>query len=143
MSTEENKVLARRIFEEAGSQGNYAVIDEVIAPSFVYQASALPDTHGPAGLKEFFAGHRRGYPDIQYTIEETVAEGEHVVVRWVVSGTHLGETRGIAPTGKTVKADGITIFRFANGQIMDGKAVWDALALMQQLGVIPSMGQAE
>ena len=143
MSTEENKALARRIFEEAASQGNYAVIDEAIAPTFVYRASALPDSHGPAGLKEFFTGHRTGSPDIHYTIEEVVAEGEKVVVRWTVTGTQQGDLRGIAPTGKQFKADGITIFRFANEHIVDGRAVWDALAFLQQLGVIPPMGQAD
>ena len=131
MSTEENKALARRIFEEAASQGNYAVIDEAIAPTFVYRASALPDSHGPTGLKEFFTGHRTTTPDIHYAIEEVVAEGEKVVVCWTVTGTHEGELRGIAPTGKSLKTDGITIFRFANGYIVDGRAVWDALAFLQ------------
>ena len=143
MSTEENKALARRIFEEAGSQGNYAVIDEAIAPTFVYRASTLADTHGLAGLKEFFTGHRRASPDIHYTIEEVVAEEEKVVVRWTATGTQQGDLRGIAPTGKQFKADGITIFRFANEHIVDGRAVWDALAFLQQLGVIPPMGQAD
>jgi steroid delta-isomerase-like uncharacterized protein len=142
MSTEENKTLARRIFEEAASQGNYAVIDEAIAPTFVYRASALADSHGPAGLKEFFTAHRRAVPDIHYTIEDVVAEGENVVVCWTVTGTHQGDLRGIAPTGNLLKADGITIFRFANGHIVDGRAVWDALGFLQQLGVIPPMEQA-
>lgn len=141
MSIEENKVLARRIFEEAGSQGNYAVIEEAIAPTFVYRASALADTHGPAGLKEFFSGHRRASPDIHYTVEEVVADGEKVVVRWIVSGMQQGEVRGMAPTGKQFKADGITIFHFAHGHIVEGKAVWDALAFLQQLGVVSALGQ--
>ena len=142
MSTEENKVLSRRIFEEAASQGNFAVIDEAIAPTFVYRASALPDTQGPAGLKEFFTGHRRAFTDIHYTIEEEVAEGEKVVVHWTITGTHQGELRDIPPTGKWVKVPGITIFRFANGHIVEGKAVWDALALLQQLAVIPALPEA-
>ena len=139
MSTEENKVLSRRIFEEAASQGNFAVIDEAIASTFVYRASALPDTQGPAGLKEFFTGHRRAFPDIRYTIEEVVAEGEKVVVHWTITGTNQGDLRGNPPTGKPVKVPGITIFRFANGHIVEGKAVWDALAFLQQLGVIPAL----
>ncbi|MFL5698466.1 MAG: ester cyclase [Ktedonobacteraceae bacterium] len=142
MSTEENKALARRIFEEAGSQGNYAVIDEAIAPTFVYRATNLADTHGPADLKDFFTRHRRAAPDIHYTIEELVAEGEKVVVHWTITGTQQGDLGGIAPTGKQFKADGITIFRFANGHIVDGRAVWDTLAFLQQLGVIPQLGQA-
>ena len=141
MSTEENKVLSRRIFDEAASQGKFAVIDEAIAPTFVYRTSALPESHGPAGFKEFFTEHRRTFPDIHYTLEEVVAEGEKVVVRWTATGTHQGDLMGIPPTGKPVKAPGITIFRFANGQIVDGFAVWDALAFLQQLGVVTVPGQ--
>ena len=141
MSTEENKVLSRRIFDEAASQGKFAVIDEAIAPTFVYRTSALPESHGPAGFKEFFTEHRRTFPDIHYTLEEVVAEGEKVVVRWTATGTHQGDLMGIPPTRKPVKAPGITIFRFANGQIVDGGTVWDALALLQQLGVVPAPGQ--
>ena len=141
MSTEENKVLSRRIFDEAASQGKFAVIDEAIAPTFVYRTSALPESHGPAGFKEFFTEHRRTFPDIHYTLEEVVAEGEKVVVHWTITGTNQGDLRGNPPTGKPVKAPGITIFRFANGQIVDGGTVWDALALLQQLGVVPAPGQ--
>jgi steroid delta-isomerase-like uncharacterized protein len=115
MSTEENKVLSRRIFDEAASQGNFAVIDEAIAPTFV--------------------------PDLHYTLEEVVAEGEKVVVHWTATGTHQGDMMGIPPTGKAVKAPGITIFSFANGHIVDGRTVWDALAFLQQLGVVPVPGQ--
>ena len=141
MSTEENKVISRRIFEEAASQGNFAVIDEAIAPTFVYRTSALPESHGPAGFKEFFTEHRRTFPDIHYTLEEVVAEGEKGVVHWTITGTNQGDLRGNPPTGKPVKVPGITIFRFANGQIVDGGTVWDALALLQQLGVVPAPGQ--
>ena len=141
MSTEENKVLSRRIFDEAASQGNFTVIDEAIAPTFVYRTSALPDFHGPAGFKEFYTEHRRAFPDIHYTVEEVVAEGEKVVVRWTATGTHQGDMMGIPPTGKAVKAPGITIFSFANGHIVDGTTVWDALALLQQIGVVPAPGQ--
>lgn len=142
MSTEENKVLSRRIFEEAASQGNFAVIDEAIAPTFVYRASTLADVHGPADLKEFFTAHRRAFPDIHYIIEEVVAEGEKVVVHWTITGTHQGQLRDIPTTGKRVKVPGITIFRFANEHIVDGRAVWDALTFLQQLGVVPATGQA-
>ena len=142
MSIEENKVLSRRIFDEAGSQGNFAVIEEAIAPTFAYRTSALPESHGPAGFKEFWTEHRRAFPDIHYTLEEVVAEGEKVVVRWTGIGTHQGDLMGTAPTGKPVKLPGITIFRFANGHIVDGRTVWDALALLQQIGVVPAPGQA-
>jgi steroid delta-isomerase-like uncharacterized protein len=141
MSTQDNKVIARRIFEEVGSQGNFAVIDEAISPNFVYRTSAFPEFHGPGGFKEFFTEHRKTFPDLHYTVEDVVAEGDKVVARWTASGTHTGDMMGIAPTGKLVKAPGITIFRFAHGHIVEGRTVWDALALLQQLGVVPAPEQ--
>jgi steroid delta-isomerase-like uncharacterized protein len=141
MSTEDNKVIAHRIFEEVGSQGNFAVIDEAISPNFVYRTSAFPEFHGPGGFKEFFTEHRKTFPDLHYTVEDVVAEGDKVVARWTASGTHTGDMMGIAPTGKLVKAPGITIFRFAHGHIVEGRTVWDALALLQQLGVVPAPEQ--
>jgi steroid delta-isomerase-like uncharacterized protein len=141
MSTQDNKVIAHRIFEEVGSQGNFAVIDEAISPNFVYRTSAFPEFHGPGGFKEFFTEHRKTFPDLHYTVEDVVAEGDKVVARWTASGTHPGNMMGIAPTGKLVKAPGITIFRFAHGHIVEGRTVWDALALLQQLGVVPAPEQ--
>jgi steroid delta-isomerase-like uncharacterized protein len=141
MSTQDNKVIAHRIFEEVGSQGNFAVIDEAISPNFVYRTSAFPEFHGPGGFKEFFTEHRKTFPDLHYTVEDVVAEGDKVVARWTASGTHTGDMMGIAPTGKLVKAPGITIFRFAHGHIVEGRTVWDALALLQQLGVVPAPEQ--
>ena len=120
MSTEENKVLSRRIFDEAASQGKFAVIDEAIAPTFVYRTSALPESHGPAGFKEFFTEHRRTFPDIHYTVEDVVAEGDKVVARWTASGTHKGDMMGIPPTGKQATVTGITIFRFAKSNFAEG-----------------------
>jgi steroid delta-isomerase-like uncharacterized protein len=141
MSTQDNKVIAHRIFEEVGSQGNFAVIEEAISPNFVYRTSAFPEFHGPGGFKEFFTEHRKTFPDLHYTVEDVVAEGDKVVARWTASGTHTGDMMGIAPTGKLVKAPGITIFRFAHGHIVEGRTVWDALALLQQLGVVPAPEQ--
>jgi steroid delta-isomerase-like uncharacterized protein len=142
MSTEENKAIARRIFEEVGSQGNFAVIDEAISPNFVYRTSAFPEFHGPGGFKEFFTAHRKTFPDIRYTVEDVVAEGDKVVARWTASGTQKGDMMGIPPTGKQATVTGITIFRFANSKIAEGLTTWDALGALQQLGVIPVPGPA-
>ena len=122
MSTEDNKAIARRIFEEVGSQGNFAVIDEAVSPNFVYRTSAFPEFH--------------------YTVEDMIAEGDKVVARWTATGTHKGDMMGIPPTGKQATVTGITTFRFANGKMVEGLTTWDALGMMQQLGLIPAPGQA-
>jgi len=75
-------------------------------------------------------------------IEDTVAEGETVTVRWTCRGNHKGELNGIAPTGKQFAITGISIARFASGKMVEGWVNWDALGLMQQLGVVPAIGKA-
>lgn len=141
MSTEHNKTLIRRLIEESWSKGNLAVIDETISPTFVYHTTGLPEFRGPDGFKAFVTQHRHAFPDIDYTIEEMVAEGDKVVARWTASGTHQGDMLGIAPTGKRATLPGISIFRITQGTIGEGVTNWDTLGLLQQLGVIPPMGQ--
>jgi predicted ester cyclase len=80
------------------------------------------------------------FPDLQATIEEMIAEGDKVVVRWAWQGTHQGEWQGIAPTGKQFKNEGITIYTLANGRIVDDRFQANGLGLMQQLGAIPASG---
>jgi predicted ester cyclase len=83
------------------------------------------------------------FPDLRFTIEDIIAEGETVVARYSVRGTHKGDLGGIAPTGKQVTVYGVTISHFANGKIVEGSANWDALGLMQQLGVVPELAKTK
>jgi predicted ester cyclase len=83
-----------------------------------------------------------GIPDLRVTIEELVAEGDKVAVRRAYVGTHRGELLGIPPTGKQVRVSGISIFRLAGGKIAEQWELLDRLALMQQLGVLATPGQA-
>jgi predicted ester cyclase len=80
---------------------------------------------------------------MRLTIEDIIAEGETVIARWSCRGQHKGELNGIAPTGKQFAISGVTIARFANGKIVEGYVNWDALGLMQQLGVVPEFGKAK
>jgi len=70
-----------------------------------------------------------------------MGEGETVMVRWFCRGTHKGDLNGISPTGKQITISGISIARFANGKMVEGWVNWDALGLMQQLGVVPELGK--
>jgi steroid delta-isomerase-like uncharacterized protein len=139
MSAEDNKAKVRRIIEEAWNGGNLAVLDELVAPNCVFHD---PSTtfRGPEGIKRYVMMYRMAYPDVHFTIEDLIAEGERVVTRWTVTGTHQGELQGIAPTGKSVT--GIVISRFAKGKVEEDWINFDALGLMQQLGVVPAPGQA-
>ena len=80
---------------------------------------------------------RSGFPDIHITIEDEIAEGDKVLSRWTLRGTHKGEFAGTAPTGKHVTVTAMTLFRFEAGKIVEGWDYWDALGFMTQLGLLP------
>jgi steroid delta-isomerase-like uncharacterized protein len=139
MSTEQNKAQVRRLTEEVWNRGNFAVLDELIAMDYVGHESSMT-IQGQAGARQFISQYRSAFPDLHFTIEDMIAEGDKVVARWSVTGTHEGNLLGIPPTGKRTVGTGITIIRFVEGKDQEDWVNWDALGLMQQLGVIPSMG---
>jgi steroid delta-isomerase-like uncharacterized protein len=139
MSTEQNKALARRVFEEVWNKGNLAAVDELTAANLVFH-NAAQMLYAPEGFKQFVTMYRNAFPDTHFTVEDEIAEGDTVVIRWSVRGTHKGELLGVPPTGKQVTVSGITITLFANGKSVETWAEFDALGMLQQLGVIPSMG---
>jgi steroid delta-isomerase-like uncharacterized protein len=140
MSTEENKALTRRIFEEGINQNNPSVFDELIAPDFVIYDAPPGMQHGREGFRQFIAMFLTAFPDAHVTIEEEFADGDYVIHRGYNTGTHQGEFQGIPPTGKQIKMKSIDIWRIANGKAVENWVQFDMLGLMQQLGVVPSMG---
>jgi len=141
MSTEKNKAIVRRIAEEIWHKGNLAAVDEIFATNFVGHIPGMPDISGSEGVKQFVTGYRNAFPDIHWAIADEIAEGDKVVTRYTVSGTHQGDFMGISPTGKKVIYTALSINRFASGKIVEFWGIADALGLMQQLGVIPPPGQ--
>src|SRR5919202_5497109 len=137
--SEENKTLARRVLEEVFNEGNLDVVDEIFAQDYVHHDPTMPEEgHGREHMKEFASMYRSAFPDVRVQIEDQIAEEDRVATRWVASGTHEGELMGIAPTGNRVTVAGLTIDRIANGQVAETWDNYDALGMMQQLGVIPS-----
>lgn len=112
MSTEENKKAVRRMIEESWNEGKLETMDELCAPSY-----------GADGFKQTIAGLRRGFPDIHIIIDDMVAEGDKVAYSWHWTGTHTGEYRGVAPTGKTVNVAGMVIYQFADGKLVNDHGV--------------------
>lgn len=142
--SEQNKTNIRRLFEEVWNKGQLPVADELFAPTYTHHDSSTPDVgRGPESEKKRVTLYRNAFPDIRFTIEDMLAEGETVVARWSCRGTHKGELNGIAPTGKQFNITGISIARFTNGKMFEGYINWDALGLMQQLGVVPELGKAK
>jgi steroid delta-isomerase-like uncharacterized protein len=141
MSTDENKEATRRIFEEVLNKGNLALVDELVSSDNVLYAPTGP-VHGSEGYKQFVNMYLSAFPDLQFTIEDLIAEGDKVVTRYTARGTHRGDLQGIPPTGKQVTVTGIVIGRYANNKTVEVWLEFDALGMLQQLGVVPAPGQA-
>jgi steroid delta-isomerase-like uncharacterized protein len=136
-----NKATVRR-FCDAVNTGDTELIsktiDELVGPDALMRTPLPIEATGAQLLKEVFARLLRAYPDLHITIEDLVEEGDKVVCRDTVTGTHQGEYMGIPPTGKSVAYDEIFIARFAGGRIAETWGVVDVLSQMKQLGVIPA-----
>jgi steroid delta-isomerase-like uncharacterized protein len=134
---EENKAIFRRYVEELGNEGNFDLADEIFDHYLAHQSDGTTLERGPEDVKRFMGEFRSAFPDFHSTIEDMVAEGDKVVTRWMARGTHQGEFRGIAPTGKEIEITGIGIFRFSTeGKVVESWDAMDQLGMMQQLGVV-------
>jgi steroid delta-isomerase-like uncharacterized protein len=144
VSTEENKALARRWFEDLFNAGNLEVAEEIVAPDHVNHDPTLPDIPpGPEGQKQIVNLYRGAFTNAHISVEDQLAEGDRVVTRWTGSGTHQGELMGVAPTGNQVTITGLTINRISEGKIVESWSNYDALGMMRQIGAIPEPGQGE
>jgi steroid delta-isomerase-like uncharacterized protein len=140
MTTENNKVLIRRVYEESWNQGNLALLDELIGSDYEEHDPNYPQpVRGAEGLKQYIQMFRTAFPDVHFTIEDIVGEGDTVAVRHTGRGTHQGELFGIPPTGKQLTVTGMTCHRFVNGKLVESWVNVDNLGMLQQLGVIPAM----
>ena len=143
MSAEQNKALILRLYAEVFSRWNLGVVDEIIAPEFVGHEMllVLPRTPpGPVGFKQFYGWLRSAFPDLRYVVDDVIAEGDRVVVRWTWRCTHKGEFMGIAPTGKQATVTGMAIYRVAGGKCVERWVELSLVGLLQQLGAVPTPG---
>jgi steroid delta-isomerase-like uncharacterized protein len=139
MSTEQNKANDRRLIEGL-NQGNVNLLDELMVLNFVdHEASTT--MQGLEAFKQFVSAYLTAFPDLHFTIEEQIAEGDKTTLRYTARGTHRGDLMGIPPTGKQVTVTGIFITRWANGKAEESWLNFDALGMLQQLGVVPVPGQ--
>ena len=137
-TTEENKAAFRRTFEELLNQGNYAIVDELLAPDYFNHEAPPGKNHGPESMRQLVMWLRTAFPNLHYTIEDVVAEGDTVAGRVIMSGTHSGPYMGISPTGRTFHMAEMHFVRFRDGKGIEHRAVRDDLGMMRQLGVIPA-----
>jgi predicted ester cyclase len=141
MSVEQNKAVVYRYFEEIWNKGNLAVVDQLIAPNVIGHVAGQ-QVQGREVLKQRVAMGHSSYTDLSFTIEDEIAEGDKIAVRWSHRGRHTGELMGAAPTGKIVTVTGINIFRLAGGKIEEIWVNSDDLGELQQLGLVPMPQEA-
>jgi hypothetical protein len=113
-------------------------IDEIVEPDVKIRTPLPVEATGAQALKEVFARLHRAFPDLHITVEDLIEEGDKVVGRNTVTGTHQGEYMGLPPTGKSVTYKEIFIIRFVNGRIAETWGVVDVFSQMKQLGMIPA-----
>jgi predicted ester cyclase len=140
-ATTSNKARFKRI-EDAVNTGDLEVIsktiDDLVAPDVLIHMPLPVDAPRAQAFRQLWAMLLRGLPDLHLTIEDLIAEGDKVVMRASVTGTHQGEYMGVQPTGKSITYSEIFIWRFAGGRITEMWGVVDVFAQMKQLGLIPA-----
>jgi len=141
MSTEDNKAIVRRSIEDVWARG-FEAEQEVVAANIIDHNPFPGFPPGLEGHHQLLLMFLNAFPDLQITLEDLLAEGDKVVDRWTMRATHRGELLGIPATGKQVTLTGIDITRIENGQIVEFWHQQDLLGMLQQLGVIPPMGEA-
>jgi predicted ester cyclase len=144
--SEENKEKTRRLLEEAFGQGKVEVIDEVLDPDFVCwdPNSESGEIRGADTIKGEIEYFHSAVPDLTYTVEDQVVEGDKVVSRWKARGTHQGEFFGVPGSGRRIEMSGIQIDRFdESGKLIEEWPEYDLLGAMKQMGAISEPGQEE
>jgi ketosteroid isomerase-like protein len=141
--SETNKAAIRRFVDEVWNQGNLSVVDDFLAPTYTHYDPTTRDFgRGPEGEKQRVTLYRSAFPDLRLTIEDLLEDGDTVVARWSCRGTHDGPLDQILPTGKPVSITGISVVRFADGKMIEARIQWDALGMLQQIGVVPDLTRA-
>ena len=144
MTTEDNKACVRRFFEEVCNGRDLQTAEALFDPEFVLHEprSVSPGGKGISAIQNEVSIYHKGIPDAQWIVHEVLAaENDKVVVRWTGQGTHTADLAGISPTGRKVSVEAMTLFTCRKGKIIEMVDSWDALSMMQQLGLAPLPGQ--
>jgi predicted ester cyclase len=132
-SQEKNKAAVRKLYEDILNTGKLELLDQVIAEDYI----GVLGENGPAGFAQAIAPVRMAFPDIKWTIEDLIAEGDKVMAKWSWKGTNTSSFNGIQPTHKEITHHAVNIFQFSDGKIIKAWMESDRLGFFQQIGVIP------
>jgi steroid delta-isomerase-like uncharacterized protein len=134
---EQNRAIVRRFIEEFKNRANHGIVDELLAPSFVHHFQDPRVPRGREGFRMLGQSVAKAFPDVHVKIEDLVVEGNVVVERNTVTGTHKGEFNGIPATGRKVGWTEIDLYKLRDGKIIELWPEIDFLGLLTQLGAIP------
>ncbi len=140
MSAEQNKATIQRWYLEIFNQNRLDVADEINTSTYITHDLYAPPGGfgvGPQATKNIVSLYRGAFPDVHFTIEAQIAEGDKVATRWTATGTNTGSFNGMPPTGRRVTISGISIERFEDSKIAETWVNWDFLGMLQQIGAIP------
>jgi steroid delta-isomerase-like uncharacterized protein len=137
MTVEANKQTMHR-FTEFINTASEKLATELISPNAIFYVPGRPEPlKGPAGYLEIISMMRSGFPDIQWTLEEIIAEDERVAARFTMRGTHQGTFFGVPPTGNKIQVQAMNFYRLSGGQFVEEHGQPDLLALLRQIGAAP------
>ena len=139
MTPEENKRMVRRAYESIFNEGWVDEMDTYLAPNVIDHDQ--PSFSFGADPRETATHIRAAFPDVRFTVEAQIAEGDLVLTRWTATGTHLGDLNGVPASGRTARVEGMFFDRVDGGRIAESWSSWDALGLLQQLGLVPALGR--
>ena len=138
MTTPEANKLVMRRFTEFINTASEKLAVELISPDAIFHVPGRPEPmRGPTGYLAIIGMMREGFPDIQWTLEEMIAEGDMVAARFTMRGTHQGAFFGLPPTGKPIVVQAMNFYRLAGGQFVEERGQPDLLSLLQQIGAAP------
>ena len=138
MTSEANKLTMHR-FVEFINTASQKLAEELISPNAIFHVPGRPEPmRGPAGYLAIIKMMRGGFPDIQWTLEEMVAEGDKVAARFIMRGTHQGTFFGVPPSGKKIAVQAMNFYRLSDGKFVEERGQPDMLGLLQQIGAAPS-----
>lgn len=135
-SAQDNKQVVRRLIEEGWNQGKTEVVSELLANNCRFHDEVFPHlTSGADNLRRHIESCRTGFPDLKFSIDDTIAERDEVVVHWTARGTHKGQFLGMPATNKKAAVTGTSIYRLDGSKIAESWANWNLMSMMEQLGI--------
>ena len=132
--TAANKELLRRFYKDVYVDWNMTLVDEVVASEFTSHDWDEGSPTGPQGFRDYYSAIRSALPDARYVVDDLIAEGDRVVVRWRLLGTHEGYFGGIAPSGRAIVLKGIAIYRVVQDKLMERWVVSDLHGVLEAIG---------